>query len=171
MCSGMWTQHKTGIHWWSQFLEMCFSAERKSNHHWHNGYITTHQFCVIWAITRNSCRISNSINLLQMSNATQLTRLGDALVTCCTSFHSATSIQVPAKLVCSLRLMNLLTVLRISRLDAPVCTWYEISPLELVSISAQYGATRYSGELVSEKGDGQQEVSFLPNVKYPFVPT
>ena len=67
--------------------------------------------------------------------------------------------------------MNLFTVLRISGLDALVCTSYEISPVELVSISAQYGATRYSGELDSAKGDGQQEVSLLPNEKYPFVPT
>ena len=105
------------------------------------------------------------------SAATQLTRLEDVIAACCTSFHSATSIQVPAKFVCSLRLMNLFTVLRISRLDAPVCTSYEISPVVLVSISAQYGATRNSGELGSAKGDGQQEVSLLPNVKYPFVPT
>ena len=56
--------------------------------------------------------------------------------------------------------------------DSAVCVSYQISPLTLLSMSAQYGAAMNEPGLLSlENGTGRNEIKVLPNETSPFVAT
>ena len=60
--------------------------------------------------------------------------------------------------------------------DPAVCVSYQISPLMLLSMSAQYGAAKnvdamMAGLLSLENGIGIKEVKVFPNEINPFVAT
>ena len=60
--------------------------------------------------------------------------------------------------------------------DPAVCVSYQISPLNLLSMSAQYGAAKnvdamMAGLLSLENGIGIKEVKVFPNEISPFVAT
>ena len=95
------------------------------------------------------------------------------------SFQVATSIHEPLNDGRSCRaLMNSETSSSSSldsvefSLDPAVCVSYQISPLSLLSMSAQYGAaTNEPGLLSLENGTGINDVKAVPNDTSPFVAT